>query len=52
MFLDELEEFSLAEHRVAQVEPGEFNLPRVVDAERIEVPVIQRTVVFEFQRAN
>ena len=42
----------LAHHRVREVQPGELDLPRMVDPQRVQEPVIQRAVVLEFQRAD
>ena len=39
-------------HGVGQVQPGELDLLRVVDAELLEEPVVERAVVFELQRAD
>jgi len=44
---------ALAQHGVAQVEPGEFNLPRPVAGNQfLDDPVVERAVVFELQRAD
>ena len=37
----------LAQHRVREVEPGELDLLRVIDAEALEVPVVKRAVDLE-----
>ena len=51
--LDQLQQPALAEHRVREVEPGELDLPRrVLDVERPQVPVVERPVVLELQRAE
>ena len=52
VFVHELQQFSLAHDRVGQVQPREFDLLWMIDPELVEVPVVERTVVFEFQRAN
>ncbi len=52
IFLDQFQQLSLAHHGVGEVEPGEFDLLRVVDVEGIEAPVVQRTVNLEFERAD
>ena len=47
--LDELEEPPFAEDGVAEVEPGEFDLLGMVDAEPVEVPVVEGAVDFELE---
>jgi hypothetical protein len=51
-FLDELQELSLAHHRIGHVEPRELDLPRMVDRELVEKPVVERSMVFIFERAE
>ena len=53
-FLDEPAELALAHHRVVEVEPGELVLvrPRLLDPDRVEVPVVERAVDVELQRAD
>ncbi len=50
--VDQAQQTALAHHRIGQVEAGELDLLRVVDAQRIQEPVIQRAVILEFQRAD
>jgi len=50
--LDELQELALAHHRMRQVEPGELDLLRMEDAERVEIPVVERAVILVLQRAD
>ena len=49
---DQLEQLALAHHRVAEIQPRELDLPRVIDAERVEIPVVERPMVFVFERAE
>ena len=53
-FIDELDQFALADDRVGQIEPRKFILmwTRLRKFQRVEDPVIKRPVHFEFQRAN
>ena len=50
--LHQLQQLALAEQRISDVQAVEFDLLRMVNAERIHVPVVERPVVFEFQRAD
>ena len=50
--LDQREQLALGHHGVAQVEPGELDLAGVVDAERVQVPVVERPVVLVLERAQ
>ena len=50
--LHQFEQLALAHHRVGQVEAVEFDLLRMVDAKLLDVPVVQRAVILEFQRAD
>jgi hypothetical protein len=50
--LDQLQQLALAHQRVGEVQPGELDLLRVVDAELVEEPVVERPVVLELQRAD
>ena len=50
--LDEFDEPPFAEDGVGQVEPRKFDLARVVDIEFVEEPVVKRTVILKFQRAD
>src|SRR5262249_46910790 len=50
--LHQLQQLALAHHRVGEVQPGELDLLRGVDTEFTDVPVVQRAVVLELQRAN
>ena len=50
--LHQLQQLALAHHRVGQVEPRELDLLRVVDAQLVEEPVVERPVVLELQRAD
>ena len=51
-FVDQLQQPPLAHHRVGQIQPGELDLDGMVDLQLIEIPVVQRSMVLEFQRAN
>ncbi|BAF61048.1 hypothetical protein PTH_2866 [Pelotomaculum thermopropionicum SI] len=42
----------LAHYGVAQVEPGKLDLLRVINAQRVKHPVVQRAVVFKLQGAD
>ena len=49
----QLSQDPLAQNRVAQVEPGELDLLRMTGhIQLIEHPVVERTMVFELQRAE
>jgi hypothetical protein len=50
--VDQLEQPALAHHGVGQVETGELDLLRRVDAQFLDEPVVQRPVVLELQRAD
>ena len=53
VFLHQLQQLALAHHRVAQVQPGEFDLLRMAGRlQRVQNPVIQRPVNLKLQRAN
>jgi len=52
LLLHELQELPLAHDRVGEVEPGELDLLRMVHAQLVEVPVVERPVVFEFKGAD
>ena len=49
---DQVHELSLGHDRVAEVEPGELDLPRMVDLKLVEEPVVQGAMVLELQRAQ
>src|SRR3954470_14431543 len=49
--LNQGQQLSLAEQRVRQVQAIEFNLLRMINPELFDVPVVERTVVLELQRA-
>ncbi len=51
-FLHEGEELALAEQGVGEVEAVEFDLLRMIDAEGLDVPIVERAVIFEFQGAD
>ncbi len=47
---NKLDQFAFAEHRILQVEPGEFILVRQTRSLSLpQDPVVKRTVVFEFK---
>ncbi len=50
--LHQSHKFSLAHHRVAEIEAGEFDLLRVIDAQLFNEPIVQWPVIFKFQCAN
>ncbi len=50
--LHELEQLALAHHRIVQVQAGKLDLPRVVDLQLVEQPVVERAVVLELQGAD
>ena len=52
LFLHQLQQLALAEQRVGEVEPVEFNLLRGKDAEVLDVPAVERLVVGELQGAH
>jgi hypothetical protein len=45
-------QLALAHHRVGQVQPGELDLPRAVDAQGVQEPLVQGPVVFKLQGAD
>jgi len=47
----QFQQLSFAHDGVAQVEPGKFNLLGMIKSERIQKPVVQWPVIFEFERA-
>ena len=51
-FLHELQQLALTHHGVAQIESREFDLARVIDAERFAVPIVQRPMVLELKRTD
>ena len=54
-FFDELAELALARDRIREVQARELNLARArhrVEIEGVEEPVIERTVLLEFERAD
>ena len=50
--LHQLQQLALAQQRVGEVQAVEFDLLRMIDAELLDVPVVERAVIFEFQRAD
>ena len=50
--LHQREQLALAHHRVGEVEPVELDLLRMIDAQLLDVPVVQRPVILELQRAD
>ncbi len=51
--LDELQEASLAEHRVGESQLGELDLlGRALDLERLQEPIVEPVVVHELERAD
>ena len=48
--LHEREQLALAEQRIREVQPVELDLSRMIDAELLDIPVIQRAMVFEAYR--
>ncbi|OQA15013.1 MAG: hypothetical protein BWY63_03025 [Chloroflexi bacterium ADurb.Bin360] len=50
--LHEAQQPTLAHDRVGEIEPGKFNLLRVVDAQLVKVPIIERAMVLELERAD
>ena len=52
VFLHQLQEFTLAHHRIVEVEPCKFVLMRRKDAELCYEPIVERAVNVEFQGAN
>ena len=51
-FLDQPDQLALAQHRMAQVQAGEFDLLGMIDFDIVQIPVVERAMVFVFQRAN
>ena len=51
-FLDKLNELALGKDGVRQAKAGKLNLLRMVEAQRVQNPVVQFPVVVEFQRAQ
>ncbi len=51
-FLDQLQKLTFAHHRVAEVQPRKLDLSGWEYAELFDKPVIQRTVILEFQRTD
>ena len=51
-FLHQREQLALAEQGVGEVEAVELDLLRMVDAELLDVPVVERAVVFKLERAD
>ena len=49
---NELQEFSFAHHRIGQVKPCEFDLARMMDGQLVEEPVVERPMVFVFERTE
>ena len=50
--LHEGEQLALAEQGVGEVQAVELDLLRMIDAEGLDVPIVERAVIFEFQRAD
>ena len=50
--LHKLQQLALAQYGVRQAQPVKLNLPWMEDAELIEIPVIQRTMIFKLKRAD
>ena len=50
--LNQFQQPTLAHHRVGQIQTIELNLLWMMNPERVAVPIVQRTMVFEFQRTN
>ena len=50
--LHKRQKLALAQQRMRQVEAIEFDLPRMINAELLDIPVVERPVVFEFQCAD
>ena len=53
-FLDELQQFALAHHRVGEVEASELGLARAIRTlpQLLEIPVVERAMTVEFERAE
>ncbi len=52
LLLHQAQQLPLPHHRVRQVQAGELDLARLVDAQRFDEPVVQRPVVLELQGAD
>ncbi len=52
ILLHEEEQFPLAHHHVRNVEACKFDLLRMVNAELVDIPVIEGAMVFELQRTD
>jgi hypothetical protein len=52
VLLDQLQQLALAHQRVGEVQPGKFDLLRMIDLQLIEKPIVQRAMVLELQRAD
>ena len=50
--LYQLEQFALAQHGVGEIQAREFDLLRMMNAEPIEKPIVERPVILELQRAD
>ncbi len=51
--LHELQQLSLAHHRVVQIQARELDLPRTIGVDQIvDEPVVERPVILEFERAQ
>ena len=48
----QLEQLALAHHSVVELQAGKLDLPRVVDLQLVEQPVVERAVVLELQGAD
>ena len=48
-FLHQLQKLAFTHDRIGQVETREFDLPRMVNGELIEEPIVERPVVFVFK---
>ena len=47
--VDQVKQFTLTHHRVAEVESGELNLLRMMDSQLFQEPVVEWSMVFEFE---
>ena len=50
--VDQPQQLALAHHRVGEVQARELDLPRAVDAQLVEEPVVERPVVLVLQRCR
>ncbi len=50
--LHQRQQLALAQQRVGEVEAVELDLLRMIDAELLDVPIVERPVVLEFERAD